>query len=244
MYQIIRGLVIRAVDYREADRILTVFSPEAGKITVRARGVRRKNSALRAAAQLFAYSEMILFEGKGRLTLNEASVIEQFSGLGRDLWALALASYLVEVLGTEAEADAPHPDVLRLTLNALHALSGGAFGRAVVKAAFELRYAALIGYEPDLSGCAVCGGSVHADGWFEPRLGLIRCNACPRSPESLPLDGAALSAARYILSAPVGRVFSFRLGEQPLALLSRASERYLLSCLERGFRTLDYYNNL
>jgi len=244
MHQIIRGLVIRAVDYREADRILTVLSPEAGKITVRARGVRRKNSAFRPASQLFAYSEMTLFEGKGRLTLNEASIIEQFSGLGRDLWALALASYLVEVLGTEAEADAPHPDVLRLTLNALHALSGGSMDRAVIKAAFELRYMALIGYQPDLDACAECGGAVRPGGWFVPRLGLIRCASCPRGAESLPLDGAALEAAQYILSAPVSRVFSFRLGESSLALLSRTCERYLLACLERGFRTLDYYNNL
>ena len=53
MYQTVRGLIIRSVDYKEADKILTVLTDTRGCLTVKARGVRRKGSRLKAAAQLF-----------------------------------------------------------------------------------------------------------------------------------------------------------------------------------------------
>ena len=70
MYVSTRGLVIRSVPYRDADRILTVLSDKLGRITVRARGAVRKNSTLSSACQLFCCSDMVLFEKDGRYTLN------------------------------------------------------------------------------------------------------------------------------------------------------------------------------
>lgn len=244
MQQVTRGLVIRTVDYKDADRILTVLSEDLGKITVGARGVRRKNSRLRAAGQLFAWSQMTLYERHGRYSLNEAEVLEQFHGLSLDLDSMALASYIAEVLGTEAEGDRPDPQVLRLALNAFHALSQGGFAKAVVKAGFELRYMALTGYRPDLGACGQCEGGLVRGGYFSPSTGIMRCEVCGRAPGDRPMDVPALEAARYILSAPLGRIFSFRLAEPSLALLADMCESYLLACMERGFRTLDFYRDL
>ena len=98
MYQTVRGLTIRSVDYKEADQILTVLTDTRGCLTVKARGVRRKGSRLKAAAQLFTLSQMTLYEQKGRIVLQEAEVLQQFPGLQADLTRLALASYLAEVL--------------------------------------------------------------------------------------------------------------------------------------------------
>lgn len=236
----VKGLVIRAVAYKDADAILTVLSEEAGKISVRARGAMRKNSKLRAASQLFAYSSMSLFQRSGRFSLNEADVIQQFHGLTRNLDSMALASYFAEVLGTEAEEDLVHPDILRLALNAFYALDRGMYAGAAIKAAFELRYMALSGYMPQLDTCSGCGSPLQA-GWFASGLGTATCGQCPRPGPALMLDASALKAARYIISAPVNRVFSFKTGGDSLALLGDMSEKYLLACMERGFKTLEFY---
>jgi DNA repair protein RecO (recombination protein O) len=218
-----------------------VLTPSHGKITVKARGARRKNSPLRASAQLFAWSEMLLFERQGRYTLSEAELLSAFPGLSADLDTLALASYFVDVLGAEPEDAPSHPDVTRLALNALHALSAGAIPRETVKAAFELRYIALSGYQPALEACHLCGGPAET-GAFDPNTGLLVCARCGRGPDAIPLDAAALMAARYILSAPVGRIFGARLGAASMAALSHMTESYLLACLERGFKTLGFYH--
>lgn len=214
MHAVVDGLVIRSVDYKESDKILTVLTDRLGKLTVSARGARRRTSRLLPAVQLFAYSEMTLFEYNGRYRLDEAETREQFAGLRRDLDSSALAAYLAEVLGTEAEGAPLQPGVLRLALNSLYALSQGVGERWQVKAAFELRYAALSGYAPD--GKTLAGA----------------------------LDGPAQAAAGYILGCDLKKILSFSLAGESRAMLCDFTERYLLSRLERGFSTLDFYKKL
>lgn len=245
MYLQVNGLVIRSVDYKESDKILTVLTDTAGKLTVTARGARRKGSRLTGAGTLFAYSEMTLFENRGRYTLDEANTLELFPGLGRDIEKMAAASYFAEVLGTEAEEDRrTEPDVLRLALNCLYALSEGMHGIKKTKAAFELRYMAQSGYMPQLGRCRVCGGEPR-DARLELASGTVVCASCAEPGSySLPLSGAALAAARYIVSCELKRLLSFSLPESELDILAYACEKYLLSKMERRFKTLEFYRTL
>ena len=80
MYLTIRGLVTRVTAYNDTDALLTVLSSEHGKLTVKARGLRRKNSPLTAPCQLLAYAEFTLFEYRGMYTVNEAHSMELFTG--------------------------------------------------------------------------------------------------------------------------------------------------------------------
>ena len=98
MFLTTRGLVLREVRYKESDKILTVLTQHEGKVTVRARGALRKGSRITAATQLLTYSDMTIFENRGRRTLNEASTVEEFLGLRADLGAFALGSYFAELL--------------------------------------------------------------------------------------------------------------------------------------------------
>lgn len=92
-----QALVLREVQYKESDKILTVLTREAGKVTVKARGCRRKGSRMAAACQLLAYSEMTLFEYRDHYTLNEADPWSSSGGCGPMwrswLWAPTLPRY-------------------------------------------------------------------------------------------------------------------------------------------------------
>ena len=96
--KVIRGIVLRSVDTREADKILTVLTGEMGKLAVVAKGARGRRSRVTAATQLLAYSEMTVAESRGWQILSEASTIELFSGVRRDLERLSLASYFAELV--------------------------------------------------------------------------------------------------------------------------------------------------
>ena len=74
MYLTIRAIVLRVTDYNDRDALLTVLSRDHGKLTIKARGLRRKNSPLIAPCQLLAYGEFTLFEYKGQYTINEDSI--------------------------------------------------------------------------------------------------------------------------------------------------------------------------
>lgn len=247
MYQTVSGLTIRSVNYRESDQILTVLTEDRGLLTVKARGTRRKESRTRAASQLFTLSRMTLFEQRGRFVLHEAEILQQFPGLSTSLTSLSLASYFAEVLGTEAEDSPASPEVLRLALNCLYALSHGLCPERAVKAAFELRYMALAGYSPALDRCCVCGRADIPAPRVMLAAGTVRCGSCPApgqgGAEAI-LSPASLDCARYLLSCDLKKLFSFRLAEEELSRLGRFTERYLLTCMEREFRTLDFYKNV
>ena len=245
MYLTVRGLVLRVTNYNDTDALLTVLTQKHGKITVKARGLRRKNSPLAAPCQLLAYNEFTLFEYRDMYTVNEAHCVELFSGLQKDIVRLSLGTYFAQVADVLSEEDMPNPELLSLTLNCLYALTKLDALEQKVKAVFELRSACLAGYMPDLSGCRGCGQGI-AD-FFDISEGQLECSVCRNSFGSgirMPINTGALEAMRYICSCDSKQLFSFSVGEASLKYISDIAESYLVTQLERGFSTLDFYKTL
>ena len=242
-----KALVLRGVDYKESDRILTLLTQDMGKVTVSARGCRKKNSSLSAGCQLLCWSEFVLFQYQGRWTVKECSALREFRGMRTDLEKFALGCYFAEVAELLSVEELPSPELLSLTLNSLHALDRMSCPLALVKAAFEWKTMCLAGYEPLLDACAICGQEEPADARFHLREGVLHCAACRDQVGdgiSLPLSLDCLAALRHITYGDPKRLFSFRLSPGGLEQLSGAAEAYLLTQLERGFRTLDFYKEL
>jgi len=242
-----KALVLRGVDYKESDRILTLFTQELGKITASARGCRKKGSPIAAGCQLLCWSEMVLYEYQGRWVVKEAVTEREFRGVRDDLEKLALACYLAEVTETLALEEMPGPELLSLMLNSLHALEKLNKPQALIKAAFELKAMCLAGYEPLLDGCAVCGADSVEDPRFHLREGVLHCASCRGEVGdgvSMPLDEGALSAMRHVAWGDPKRLFSVALGEESLRRFSDLAEAYLHTQLERGFHTLDFYKSV
>ena len=243
-----KGLVLREVNYKESDKILTVLVEGQGKRTVKAQGCRRKNSPLAAASQLLVWSDMTLYDYQDRWSMKEAATLEEFRGLRQDLSRLALGTYFAEVCEAVSEEGVETPGLLSLILNSLYALDKLNKPEALVKAALEMKLSCLIGYEPLLDGCAVCGAEVPAEPQLNLTEGVLHCKACRRElgedSISLPLDGPTLAALRHIVHGDPKRLFSFQLPEESLQTLGGLCESFLLTQLERGFRTLDFYKGL
>ena len=123
MFLTIQAIVLRVTDYNDRDALLTVLSRDHGKLTNKARGLRRKNSPLVAPCQLLAFGEFTVFEYRGMYTINEAHSIELFQGLRRDLQKLSLGTYFAQVAEVISQEDLPNPELLALTLNCLYGLS-------------------------------------------------------------------------------------------------------------------------
>lgn len=239
-----QALVLREVNYKEADKILTVLTQKEGKLTVRARGALRKGCKYAAAAQTLTLSEMTLFGNRGRWSLNEAETMEQFLGLREDLGKLALGHYFAELLEAVSDEDSPNPALLTLGLNSLYALSRGLCPDRQIKAAFELRLLCLAGFRPDVEACAVCGCVTPESPVISLLDGGLRCFSCGGAAQAVPLCPDALAAMRYILDAEPKRFLQFSLPPEAMERLGRAAEAYLLAHLDRGFGTLDYWKRL
>lgn len=245
MYLTIRGLVLRVTDYNDRDSLLTLLTGDHGRLTVKARGLRSKNSPLTAPCQLLALGEFTLFEYKGMYTINEAHSVELFQGLRRDLQKLSLGTYFAQAAEVISQEDLPNAELLSLVLNCLYALSCLNTPGNKVKAAFELRSACLAGYTPDLHSCHICGNFVPDR--FDISAGRLECSRC-RSHDSaglrMPISPGLLDAMRYITVCESKRLLSFDITDENMERLSQVTETYLSTQLERGFSTLDFYKAL
>lgn len=244
MYLTTKALVLRVTDYNDKDCLLTLLTPAHGKLTAKARGLRRKNSPLIAPCQLLALGEYALFEYRGQYTVNEAQSIELFQGLRRDLCKLSLGTYFAQAAEVLSQEDTPNPELLSLVLNCLYALDKLDKPELMVKAVFEFRAASLAGYTPDLFGCHICGNQEPS--FFDISGGVLLCEKCRESAQGirLPVNAAVLEAMRYIVYCSGKKLFSFEIGVESVQQLSGITEAYLTTQLERGFSTLDFYKSL
>ena len=244
MYLTIQAIVLRVTDYNDRDALLTLLSRSHGKLTVKARGLRRKNSPLIAPCQLLSFGEFTLFEYRGSYTINEAHAIELFTPLHRDLMKLSLGTYFAQAAEVIAQEDIPDPELQALLLNSLYALSALDLPQLQVKSAFELRLACIAGYTPDLTGCRICGQE-HPN-MFDLSAGQLECGSCAGGGGGIrmPVTVGMLQAMRYICTCDGKRLFGFALGQDNLEKLSSLTEGYLTTQLERGFSTLDFYKSL
>ena len=245
MYLTTQGLVLRVTNYNDQDALLTLLTPHHGKLTVKARGLRRKNSPLIAPCQLLAYGEFTLFEYRGMHTINEAHSVELFTELRKDLQKLSLGTYFAQAAELLAQEDLPNPELLSLILNCLYGLSKLNLPEALIKSVFELRGSCIAGYAPDLSGCHSCENDLPDR--FDISEGLLECADCRNQLSNgirMPVTPGILDAMRYITACDSKHLFSFSVGEDTLYQLSGITESYLTTQLERGFSALDFYKSL
>lgn len=244
MYLNTIALVLRVTEYSDRDALLTLLTRDHGRITAKARGLRRKNCPLTAPCQLLALSEFTLFEYRGMYTVNEARSVELFTALHRDLDKLSLGTYFAQVSEAVSQADVPNRELQSLVLNCLFALSETSLSMQLVKAVFELRVACIAGYTPDLYGCQ-CRCSVMPR-YFDLSGGILLCDDCKDHNVGIrhPISPGTLDAMRYIVSCDAKKLFTFVLGQENLHQLSCITEAYLITQLERGFSTLDFFKSL
>ncbi len=172
--------------------------------------------------------------------------MEQFLGLREDIGRFALGAYFAELLECVSDEDRPNAAVLHLGLNALYALSRSLYPPGHIKAVFEMRLMCLSGYTPALDDCGVCGETQPECPRFSPANGMLHCDRCRPEEQlpSVPLCAASLAAMRHVSHAEEKKIFSFTLDEAAAGRFRTACEVYVLTQLERGFTSLDYWRKL
>ena len=182
MHTEVKGLVIRTVDLKESDRLLTIFTEEKGIVTALARGARSLKSRKMAATQQFCYSSFVLYEQADKYQVKECALIESFFGIRNSIEGLALAAYIVEVLNDVGIED-KEVELLRLALNSLYAISYGKYSLDKIKAVFEIRSVSILGFMPDVLSCDRCEKK-DGDFFFDIMAGAIECFDCHKKAEA------------------------------------------------------------
>ena len=246
MHAKIKGLVIKEKLKGESGKILTLLTDTLGVINVNAKGVQKISAAYLKSAQLFAFSEMLLYEKNGYYTLTEANLITDFYSIRENVTSYAEACYICEAGASFAVPGEDNNDILRLVLNCLYALEKNLASHKKIKSAFELKLCAETGFLLETDECAYCGRKLENSVFFNENEGAFACSQCADlSGENLKnIKSDVIKAVSHIMNSEQKSMLSFSLPEKDMNELSEFSEKYLLTCAERNFQTLKFLKTL
>lgn len=176
-----RGVVLRYANYRDNDRMLTILSPQYGRLDALSRGCRRPKSPLLPASELFVHGDFMLFEAHERLTLTSCAMLDSFYPLRLEPYRLTCASYAASLCTLAAQPGEGAAELYSLLLKAIYHLAYDDKSDALgLTSAFLLCYADLTGYRPRLKRCAHCRKPLDTSGGgsFDIAAGGLCCKEC------------------------------------------------------------------
>jgi DNA repair protein RecO (recombination protein O) len=235
------AIVLRRKDFGEADRMLTLFTPERGKVRVVAKGIRKPRSRKAGHLELFTCSRLLLAKGRDLDVITQAETVNAYRPLREDLLRGAYAAYAVELL------DRFMPD--EQENSELYALLRGALGwicvspnLALTARYYELQLLSLAGFQPELRQCVAGGEKIVAeDQFFSPEEGGVVCAKCGSAgPSRVPISISALKLLRYFQAHDYASAIVVHVRPAVEAELERILLVYITHLLERQLKSVEF----
>ncbi len=239
------AVILRRQDFGEADRLLTLVTPEHGKFRAIAKGARKLNARKAGHVELFALVDMLIARGRELHIVSQAETKEPFLPLREDLVRSVYANHLVELLDRfTAEQDTSRSE-FDLLVSALGWLCEEGDPRLVARC-YELRLLGLAGFAPTLHTCAVGQEDlIPQDQFFSPADGGVVCPEHTAGGERmLPLSLTALKTLRYMQAQPWDAVKILNVSGSLHQELEHVLLAYIVLLLERRLQSVEFLRRL
>ncbi|MHB1296127.1 MAG: DNA repair protein RecO [Anaerolineae bacterium] len=238
------GLVLREMNYAEADRILTLITPD-GKLSVLAKGIRRPTSRKAGHLGLFDRARILVAKGRNLDIVTQAESLEQFEGLHKDLLRFTYACYAGELTDRLAEEEEGSRELYELLLETLRRFDT-ASDLALWARYFEMRLLSYSGYQPNLFRCVSCGREIVPEtNYLSAEVGGLLCSRCgPGVARAIALSINAQKVLRYLQTHGAEEVATLRLNPATHAEVEAALLAYLEYILERELKSASFLQRL
>lgn len=152
----VEGIIINTKNYSDTSKIVDIFTKEYGVIGVMAKGCKSLKSNLRSVTDKLTYAKFTIFYKKDKLSiLSEASVINNFSNIKKDIEKISYASFLID-LTNQVYKQSEDTDLYDLLISSLVKINDN-FNPLIITNIVELKYLNYLGVMPNLDGCSICG---------------------------------------------------------------------------------------
>lgn len=228
------GVVLKTIKLGEADRIVTLFTRENGKVRAVAKGIRKTKSRFGGRLEPFTHVNLLLYRGRGELdTVTSADIVDAFTPMRNDFAGLAGASALAEIVDKISPDRERAFSTYALLLAALGALTLDT--RGTVVPAFLVKLLSVAGFHPQLDSCAGCEEAGPLGG-FSPALGGAVCESCWHDdPHAFGVTPEAIGLIAELLASDFGHPGDHLVAGEAIQALRRYAEHHL----ERPLRSLQ-----
>lgn len=180
------AVILRRSDLGEADRLLTLFTPQFGKIRAVAKGVRRPMARAAGHVELYTVAEMVLAQGRDLNIVTQVELIEPFLPLHNDLHRIGYASLFAELIDRFTVDEQENTAAYALLVSGLSWLCEEGCDLALAARYYELRILDVMGFSPSFFECALCGDDLQpADQYYSVAEGGVICHKHVFNPDTL-----------------------------------------------------------
>lgn len=235
------AIVLKHMPLGEADRLVTLYTPNLGKVRAVARGVRRIKSRLGGHLDPLTKAQVLLAHGKSLATISQADTLTSNLALREDLWATTCGVYMAELVDRFSEENLENGALYRLLRDALDSLGGRGNVEALMRY-FELRLLALTGFQPELQRCVQCARALQpTTNFFSAASGGVLCPGCHHHDAlARALSLNALKVLRLFANASIETATSVRLPQELAKELEHLLRYYVAYTLERELKSTAF----
>lgn len=232
------GVILKHKDFREADRIITVFTKEVGKLKAVARGSRKITSKLGGNLEPFTVSKLAFVRGRGFDTVTASDVTVHYRTLKKRLPDVWIAAYISEVVDSSLVDNQRDVRIYRLLREVFDYLDAGSMTdskRSAVIWYFAWRHLTFVGYQPELYSCLRCGLRITAKGnFFSFRRGGLICPRCRKgSVDGQLVSQNAIKILRIALENNLEEISNIKVDTKTTAELNTLTGAFLSYTQER-----------
>jgi len=236
MYYHSRGIIIKNIDFRETDKLVTVFTEERGKLKAIAKGVKKPGSSLRACIQPFCHSNLFFSSGKELGLITQAKLIDFFGNSREDISRTVYCIYIMQLLDKSLMDHMAAPDLYKTTLLVLDYFNKSGYNSLILRY-FEMSLLISLGYKPVLDQCVCCRQSRKSMPGFSLHDGGMVCEGCKNQVEGyIVITGELLALMKLMVNGNLKTLSRVKVSENAIIRLENLIERYLEYQLERRFQ--------
>ncbi|MBX3001983.1 MAG: DNA repair protein RecO [Caldilineaceae bacterium] len=241
-----QAVVLRRRDYNDADRILTVFTPNLGKLDLIAKGIRKTSSRKAGHLELFTHVSILVAQARTWDIITEAVAVESFRHLRGDLGGISRASYVAELIDVFGEASDDSTRLWDMLLLALRELDAAEVDPDLLLRWFEIHLLSLAGFQPELFHCLGCGEDLQpVDNFLSFQAGGIYCPSCGETLNGVErISPDVLKILRHLQRSTWGAVRGLTIRPAILQAVESILYRYLVTVLERQLKSADFVRRL
>ncbi len=241
-----QAVVLRRIEYGEADLILTLLTPKQGKISAIARAARRPSSKSSGHVELYSLSDMLLAQGANMYVVTQVNLINPFLGIGHDLERMAYASHFVELIDRFTVDSQENQQTFNLLVNGLTWLSDPKTDLRLIARYFEFRLLTIMGYAPSVFECAVSGEKLEAHDQFYSvsEGGVVSADHVDEVHDSIPLPLGAFKVLRHFSRSRWKDVQNLTLSPATHAVLERILLDTIAYLLERKLQSIAFLKRI